>query len=196
MPRKSLILYSLTPERLFILEQSQSLSIFEKTELLALCIGKKMIAEVGDQFGIMEKAKKDSLHQALTSLELPFFYAQTRSSRGMKSWFQVGSSEYILRTIREYGKTMSEMDKGVLYGFPPTAVQAFSGLRPRYESHIDHPAAYFFGGVYSQDFWESEFAEHLSWWEQITQVSPAIAAQAQEEYTRWRQENSELFRLS
>ena len=189
--------FSLSKKQLQLIEDSEILSLAEKIELLLVALGNKLTAElymlINYQYSNVEKkeladqSKLDELEALLK--ELPFVYYQdtllkkNRFTGKMQEWkwFQVSVNEAVSHFMKDYPDDLTEFEEGVLYGFPLSAIRAFSGL---IQMKHDKPSAasYYLAGVCSADFWQDEQDYYQLWWERLRKLSPKIVQEAEEKF--------------
>lgn len=164
---------SLTPEKLTIIEDSFIFSPAEKIHLLCLYIGRQFITDIGLD------SKDIALHEKkLTKLDIPF----SRQKNTVSDWLLVASSQFLLDDLESRKATLSEVEAGVLYGYPATAALAFSGIIDQHLQPPKTPAEFFLAGVYSQAFYENEINHYQSTWNNLSKISPKITNEAEKFY--------------
>lgn len=152
------------------LETTQAFTIAEKVHLVRVALQQQWICDIEDT---------PINREALNTLGLHII----ASSEG----FLIVSGNAALGEYVAFRKdSIHTPEVGVLYGFPPSAALAHTGV---IEAEQTHPwpktvARYFLGGVYSADLKEYEYSVFEQQWKHIEQVAPAITKQAEEEYER------------
>ncbi|MFF5498959.1 hypothetical protein [Streptomyces aquilus] len=162
------------------LEASTVLSVGEKIELLLLFLHKKWAAEV--DVGL---SRKDASIAELERLGLPW-RIDSRNGASPESWVQVGANQAVLDYLKERRDQLSEMEAGMLYGFPLTHVLGFSGLIHEKVAPPVDTATYMLAGVYSHNFYTQEVAHFRQIWREVEKASPALAKQSEERYGKMR----------
>ena len=164
---------NLTDSKLAYLEHSVVLSPAEKLHLLMLFMGMQVITDVGLRSDDLQ------MHQLeLDQLGLP----SVQESYESDSWILVGISQLLLKYLQQQRSTLSEIEAGIMYGYPATATLAFSGLIPSRTCKPISPAMFFMGGIYSKEFCGNEIKFYEEKWERITEVSHKITMDATEYY--------------
>lgn len=165
----------LTKNRLKILEESSLFSVSEKVHLLALLIGHQQITDIG-----LEANDLNPYRQGLQLLDIPFI----EESWDDINWLLAGASVALLEYVREKREVLSEVEAGVMYGYPASAALAFTGVMPSRMHRPTSAAAFFLGGVYSVDFYEDELAYYDEVWRKLANLSPATTASAEAEFAK------------
>lgn len=164
---------NLTDSKLAYLEHSVVLSPAEKLHLLMLFMGMQFITDVGLRSDDLQ------MHQLeLDQLGLP----SVQESYESDSWILVGMSQLLLKYLQQQRSTLSEIEAGIMYGYPATATLAFSGLIPSRTRKPISPAMFFMGGIYSKEFCGNEIKFYEEKWERLTEVSHKITMDATEYY--------------
>ena len=164
---------NLTDSKLAYLEHSVVLSPAEKLHLLMLFMGMQFITDVGLRSDDLQ------MHQLeLDQLGLP----SVQESYESDSWILVGVSQLLLKYLQQQRSTLSEIEAGIMYGYPATATLAFSGLIPSRTRKPISPAMFFMGGIYSKEFCGNEIKFYEEKWERLTEVSHKITMDATEYY--------------
>lgn len=110
------------------LEASSVFSIVEKVHLLCLLLGFQHITDIG-----IEASDLAAHRQELQEMHIPF----TEETWDDTTWLLAGASETLLDYVHQKHETLSEAEAGMLYGYPATAVLAFTGVFRR--GCIDRP---------------------------------------------------------
>ncbi len=173
-------LSKLTKRKLNILESSTAFSLTEKIEILLLFMHKKWIAEV--DIGL--KRKKDSIN-ALKQLELPW-HIESYDGPYVESWIQVGANQAVLDYVTLRRNQLSDLESGILYGFPLTHVLGYVGIIKREPRPPASVALYMLAGTYSASFQGDEIAYFERIWQKLEAISPAIAKEAQKVFEEYR----------
>ncbi len=86
------------------------------------------------------------------------------------------------RMINAY-KRLDDEEMGRCFGYPETAIQAYTGKRPVFEKDFHHPhhQGYFFQFLQSMDFFREELETGNMWYETVRRLSPKLLAEALEE---------------
>ena len=189
----------LSKKQLTLIENSTILTLGEKIELLLVSLGNKLTTEIfqtieylSNKSNNLEIPKKESLDQIEKLLkQLPFIYfkdhlpnKKNRQTGKLENftWFQASVNEAVVQFMKKYPDDLTEFEEGILYGFPLSAIRAFSGLIESKHTKPS-PAAYYMAGVCSKDFWEDEQqAYYQLWWSRLKKLSPKIVTQAEKKY--------------
>lgn len=155
----------LTSEGLLLLEKSQIFSPGEKVHILALFLGKQHITDIGIDCDSLVAHQRE-----LNRLKVPYIIESWRG----ESWLLAGTSSATLQYTQTHRDTLSEIEAGILYGYPPTATLAFSGLLSSRRHPPISPATFFFAGVYSESFFDEEVAYYEDIWCSLKKASPRI----------------------
>lgn len=187
----------LLPQQVKSIEETDYLTLGEKIELLLVALGNKLTTELyltiqyelnktTDQYEARPQDLKNI--QELLS-QLPFIYFQDSLAKKNRhagkpekfTWFQVSVNEAVNTFMRDFPDDLTEYEEGVLYGFPLSAIRAYSGLiTPSYDKPT--AASYFLGGVGSQDFQADELAYYDLWWNRLRRLSPRIIQEAEKKF--------------
>lgn len=125
-----------------------------------------------------------NLEEVLARLGLPFFIdslEKTNRQTGRRrrfTWFQVSINRNVSQYMEKNKGKLSNIDYGVLYGYPTTAIQAFCGFLPAALETPRTVGGYLLGGTFSQPFREQETAHFDRLWQLIVKISPKIASEA------------------
>lgn len=193
----------LSPSQLSSIENSELLKVGEKIDLVLISLGYKLTSEIFDRvkyhFDEQEQVEKPE-RQAVQALdaffsELPFPYfidslQKTDRNTGKEkatTWFQVCVNERVAHFMKQYAHTLTEIEDGVLYGYPLSAIRAFAQLidvagktgKPSIERY------YVGAGRPSFTFYEAEEEFYRYIWDKVNQVSPRLVEQAKKEYQRF-----------
>jgi hypothetical protein len=185
-------------KQLSLIEDTSILTLIEKIELLLVSLGNKLTTEFSMKIGYRYDSTKGIEVPDQTDLEsiekflnqLPFVYFQDHLSKKNRqngrnqdfTWYQVSINEAVSEFMRQYPDDLTEFEEGVLYGFPLSAVRAYSGLiTPKHDTPT--AASYYLAGVCSADFWDDEQAYYQLWWERLRQLSPQLISKAEAEFT-------------
>lgn len=177
---------------------SQLFSTGEKLEIICVMCGIKSSSEVYKQIRYqfdkssaleipnkkdLSIIQKELINSKLLFLKREFMKLNKNTQKIRKfTWFQICANDAVKVLYEKYADTISEYEEGVIYGFPTTAIRAFAGLEESHVPKIDHPALYYFGGVYSRSNWKNERKEYLRWWQKIKNLSPDIIQIAKREF--------------
>jgi hypothetical protein len=185
----------LNPEQLKLIESSQAITLGEKIELLLVSLGNKLTTELymkisfergkDSQLEEPNPAKVEQISKLLQKLPFEYFQdhqiqknRQTQHPQNF-TWFQVSVNEAVSHFMKDYPDDLTEFEEGILYGFPLSAIRAYTGLIT--EDHTKNtPASYYLAGVCSKDFWQDEQEYYQYWWEKLGKLSPKIVAEAEE----------------
>lgn len=188
---------SLTPNQVSLIENTAILTLAEKIELFLTALGNKLTTELymnvkyeWDPRKSMEIPDKNDLESIKKLLDqLPFTYfkdhlLKTNRQNGNAqnfTWYQVSVNKAVSDFMKQYPDDLTEFEEGVLYGYPLSAIRAYSGLIG--QSH-DKPtvASYYLAGVCSADFWDDEQRYYQLWWDRLKRLSPKITAEAETKF--------------
>jgi hypothetical protein len=188
---------SLTNDQVQLIETTTAFTLGEKIELLLVALGNKLTAEIfqtvtyawneTSQTEVPNPRDLSAIENVLK--QLPFVHFQDhlvkinrQSDRPQDlTWYQVSVNESVSTFMKEFADDMTEFEEGVLYGFPISAIRAFSRLT---EAHHEKPnaATYYLAGWCSADFWEDEQAYYHLWWERLRKLSPTLIAEAEAQH--------------
>jgi len=182
------------------IEKNDLLNLGEKLDLLAISLGFKLTSEIYQRilYVFDEKTKKEiplpqtilALEQILKKLPFPYFLdnieKKNRQSGRLKKfvWFQVCVNEKVLYFMKKYSKGLTEIELGILYGFPLSAIRAFSGLVERGSPKPLSPAESVFIGVPSKEFRLEERNYYEKWWQSLCRLSPSLTSEAEKLFAK------------
>lgn len=189
---------TLTKRQLTFIEQSAFITLGEKIELLLIALGHKLTGEIyltiryewdeGQQIELPNSTDINNIEKLLKNLSFDYFQDELQkkdkqTGRQQKFvWFQVSVNGTVSHFMKSYPDDLTEFEEGVLYGFPLSAIRAFSGLiQPTHEKPT--AASFNLAGVMSKEFWQDEQDYYQLWWERLRKLSPKIVAQAEEEFS-------------
>ncbi|MFC7024602.1 hypothetical protein ACFQHV_15780 [Promicromonospora thailandica] len=175
----------LTPSKLKAIEESCVLAVNEKVQILLLFLYKKWIAEVA--IGL---ERKDESTRLLDQLGLPW-YIESYQGPYVERWVQVGANQAVLDYVHARRGELSDLESGILYGFPPTHVLGYVGIISKKPTAPNSVALYMLAGTYSKNFQDAEVKYFNEIWWEVEKVSPVIAGQAQQEYESLYRQTSE-----
>ncbi len=159
------------------LENSSIFSICEKINLISLLINKKWVTEL--DIGL---SNKDAYVKELDNLSLPWRVNHYKSPP--TSWIQVGANQAVLDYVFERGSDLSELEAGVLYGYPITHALGFMGIIDDFVKPKKNIAEFYLSGVFSAEFKDDESQYFDAVWAEICQTSPKVAKQALEHFKK------------
>lgn len=147
------------------LETTQAFTTAEKVHLVRVALQQQWICDVDDTSMNREALNTLGLHIIASSEG--FLIVSGNAAFGEYVAFREGN--------------IQTFEVGILYGFPPSAALAHTGV---IEAEQTHPwpktvAAYFLGGVYSANLMEQEYEVFDSQWLEIEKYTPKIAAVAE-----------------
>lgn len=190
----------LSASEVSLIEDTDLLSLDEKLELFSIHLGYKYLAEVDrlipyelDQSDQVEKSNKSEVGRQRSILErLPFPFVEmrylrpTRQSEHLREfcWFFVCATEKVRLLAEKYSEDFSAIDQGILYGYPPTAVLAFTGVLERFNPKVAPIHEYFLAGVLSRKFYMQESAYFRKWWKDLKKLSPKTISECEEVYRK------------
>jgi len=96
----------------------------------------------------------------------------------------VSGSEVIGEYLPFRNDRLSTIEAGVFYGYPPSAVVAFTGITasvPPQRSWLSAPT-YFLGGAYSRDHSDREWRFFANEWAELSRHAPAVCDLAEAEF--------------
>jgi hypothetical protein len=132
-----------TSEQMRLLETTNLFSIGEKIELFLVSTGDKLTTEIDKNITYISSAADSNLltpnMMNVTQIQkflgnFPFaFHKKSRlqTKNGTKkrlTWFQVSLNNRVDAFMKKYSTSCSEMEDGILYGFPLSAIRAFAGF--------------------------------------------------------------------
>lgn len=164
---------SLTAEKIRVIEKSSVFSPAEKVHLLCLHVGQQFITDIGLHSNNITLHEKE-----LIKLDIPFSRQEDASS----DWLLASNSQFLLDDLEMRKNILSEVEAGVLYGYPVTAALAFSGAIDKRLQPPKTPAEFFLAGVYSRDFYENEINYYQTAWQNLIKISPKIVDEAENFY--------------
>jgi len=188
----------LNKNQIKLIENTSLLSLGEKIELLLLSLGNKLTTELFTKIRyvnfeskkIEEPSKKDIAQLEEILKQLPFaYYKDSLPNKKNRlvgkhqnfTWFQVSINEATSEFMEKYPNELTEFEEGVLYGFPLSAIRAFSGLIKATSADLT-PASYYLAGVCSKDFLKDEQEYYQKWWNKLRNLSPKIIKQAEKRF--------------
>lgn len=179
------LLCKLTASKLALLENTIVFTPSEKLELLGLFAHTKWIAEV--DIGLKNK---DLCIQTLDSLAVPWRINQyTKQSGDVIYWLQVGANEAVLEYIEQRRDVLSDIEAGVLYGYPFTAVLGFAEIINAEDSTQKDIVRYrkglvgqYLSCVHSAEFSTQEITYFNHIWDILDNMSPTIVNEAKHYY--------------
>lgn len=174
------LLPKLTKTKVRLLEESSVLSVEEKVEILLLFLNKKWIAEV--DIGLK---RKEACITLLERLALPW-YLESYDEPHVEHWIQVGANQAVLDYVVSRRTELSDLESGVLYGFPPSHVLGYIGIIQRDMKQPTDVALYMQAGVYSKDFQDNEADYFRKVWQEVKKISPVIARQSEKVFNSYR----------
>jgi len=154
--------------KLKLLENADFLTPGEKLELLMILTRHHFTGEI-------KLRRLQKIKELLVKLNLPYFInSRMHSKKGQIKWIQISANQVIHQFVQKNSKTMSSIEAGLLYGYPPTAILAFMNLIPRKTGGIYHPADYWFSLVRSKDWNTEERQYYRKIFQNIKKISPGI----------------------
>lgn len=166
----------LTAKKLKVIEESDIFSVTERIELLLLFLNIKWVAELD-----IELRNRAAYVSELKLLGLPWALNAYEGEYKCQ-WIQVGRNRAVLDYVMQHKDALTELEAGVLYGYPLTHVLGFVGILKSYRTPPLDVATYFLAGIYSEEFYKQEVAAFNAMWKGVEEVSPSIANQAREYY--------------
>lgn len=165
---------TISSERIAALETSKVLSVGEKVHLVLLLSGQQRICDIG----VGQPDLRRYEHE-LSSLNIAFRHMKTGSG---ERWILAGFNEAILEYIETRWERLSEIEAGIFYGYPATSTLAFSQILKPKRRKPETAAAFYLGGVYSQEYFDEEIEYLEELWQLVWNTSPAVAHGAEESY--------------
>lgn len=116
-------------------------------------------------------------------MELPYEHNEYSHKTEKYEWIQVAINQPVLDYVIKRRNQLSVIEAGVLYGYPISAVLAYSGLLEKtwFDKTI---AEYFLSGVFSKTNTPQERDHFTNIWQSIAVCSKTIATQAEKEFTK------------
>ncbi|MEK7202686.1 MAG: hypothetical protein AAB669_04135 [Patescibacteria group bacterium] len=175
------------------------LSIAERVSVLMLKINRKWITEI--RIGSEPyDSKINDISGTLDELGLSYgMNWYIHSKKGRLEWIQVASSPNLLRYIErdtplnksgrfpadyiQERKSLTSLEAGILYGYPITAVLAFTKIygKPKYARKTTS-AQYYQAGVYSETHYMEEQRYYESVWKLLQKTAPELIALAEADF--------------
>lgn len=84
--------------------------------------------------------------------------------------------------VEERWEELSEIEAGTLYGYPATSTLAFSRVLTQRTRRPETAAAFYLGGIYSEEYFDEEKAYIDNLWRIVRSTSPLVAAEAKSHY--------------
>jgi len=189
----------LASSQLQIIEDTELLRLGEKIELVLVSMGYKLTTEIFDtityHFNELENREEpnkeplDNLDTLFSQMPFPYFIDSLqkpdRKTGVMKqyTWFQVCVNERVKFFMKNFANTLTEMEDGILYGYPISAIRAFARLTDVTEKCPTSVERYYVGaGRPSVVFYEEEEAHYRQIWNKLRQISPCLIQHAEEGY--------------
>jgi hypothetical protein len=153
-------------------ERLTSLDVFtmsEKVHLVRLALQRQWICDIRDEPGARE------------ALDALGFFVATEQ----EGYLIVSGSGTFAEYLSFRSGSLSLIETGIFYGYPPSAVLAHARIvEPEREQKWPRTVAeYFLGGVYSACFPDEERSALDAQWLEIKSVAPKIAAAAELAFT-------------
>ncbi|MDB5161984.1 MAG: hypothetical protein JWM52_492 [Candidatus Saccharibacteria bacterium] len=169
--------------RLERIERSTVLTLSEKINLVRLLMHRKWIADVGVGRDLM------ALREELHALDIPF--RTGRYSPGDSTeWLQAGVNVAVLNYVADREAELSELEAGVLYGYPTSHSLGFSGVLESTARRPDSAALFYLAGIYSKEFARAEVDFFLREWSEFSRISPLLATEAESAFSEFKKERS------
>jgi hypothetical protein len=189
----------LSPKQISLIENSTKLRLAEKIELFLVAMGNKLTTELymkidykWDQkrgIEVANKADLELIEQLLDQLPFVYFtdHLPKKNPQNGKTqnftWYQVSINKTVSEFMEKYPDDLTEFEEGVLYGFPLSAIRAFSRLiDARHDT--PNPATYYLAGWCSADFWDDEQLYYQLWWNRLKKLSPKTVNQAEVKFNK------------
>lgn len=169
----------LTPAALKIIERSTVFKLHEKIDILQLFLGKKWVTDVS-----IDLERKQEYINELEKLKLPWAVNAYEGDYKCQ-WIQAGANQAVLEYVMQRKDNLSELEAGILYGYPLTHALAFTGAIKEIRKPPVNVATYMLAGVYSADFYQQEVAFFQRRWDEIGATSPVLAQQAHTKYAKF-----------
>lgn len=177
---------AVTKRHIRLIEQCAFLSLGEKIELLEMSTGRKLTTEI---FSFIKQKKK--LEKILAQLPFPYFFdsctrfSHRKNKRERFKWYQVCLNENVKDLMQKYAKTLTDIELGVLYGYPLSAVVAFNGLiEKQTKATFQKASHYWFSKVDSKQFAAEENKHYELLWKQLRKISPVIIGMAEKQFKK------------
>lgn len=152
------------------LARSDAFRVAEKVHIARLALQHQWICDVLDATGMRATLRELGLHIAATSDE---------------GYLIVSGNEAMAEYVEFRAEHLSDVEAGILYGYPPSAVVAFTSItKPEVSPRLPRTAAeYYLGGAYSSDLYEQERAAFVRQWEELRRFAPAVVDMAEREFS-------------
>lgn len=187
---------TLTAQQVASIESSNVITLMEKIELLLVALGNKLTTELYQKIRYISVEKNNEkpsmedineIEKLLASLPYVFFkdcLEKTNKQTGRPqqfTWFQVSLNQAVNHFMLDYPDDLTEFEEGVLYGYPLSAIRAFSGLIES-NQELQSTAQYYLAGVGSVEFFKDEKDYYEELWARLTRLSPKIIREAEDKY--------------
>lgn len=183
-----------------LIEKTPTFSIEDKLELLRISIGQSLTGEIYQNVEYIFNPKRnlevpqqqdlDKKQEILDKLPFPYYsdkiIKNNRENDRQREtyWFQVSVNEKVSHFMKNYADELTEIEQGVLYGIPLSAIRAFAGLieddRPRCQTIAENAL----GGVPSKHFYPEELEYYEKWWSKLQKLSPFICQEFKEKHRK------------
>ncbi|NTV31360.1 hypothetical protein HGA91_05300 [candidate division WWE3 bacterium] len=191
---------SLSADELSLIEETTVLSIYEKVHLILIALGYKLTGEVFNEIDYQfdettqrlepNESKIKILNELFLQLPFPFFVDELEKNdrkTGLKKrlvWLQICVNERVKYYMQHYAESLTEMEDGVLYGYPISAIRAYASL---IDVTTRLPRAsiarwYVGAGRPSVALYEAEEVFYTQVWQEVSQISPRLVNLAEGEY--------------
>lgn len=190
------------------IENSDILSLDEKRQLLQIALGAKFMGEVMDiihynydevlDMLVVDDKELYKIQGLLEKLPFPFFLdKKIQKARAFNcliesTWFQVCANEKIKYLMQYHSDTLSSLELGVLYGYPPTACMAMEGFLDLSEAKQSFYNCMVFSGRNSVEYFEQEDEHSKGLYEKMKNYCPKTMLGIEEQYKK-RKEDKEKY---
>lgn len=150
------------------LASTTEFTVGEKVHLARLAIQQQLVCDVTNTSTKRQLLKRLGLH----------------CTAAPSGFMLVSGNSLLAQYIDFRTRQLTAMEKGVLYGYPQTAILAFSRLIPL-SSPQPWPetcAGYFLGGAYSRDHTKQECEFFANQWIELRRQAPDVCTQAEREF--------------
>lgn len=189
---------NLSSQDVQLIEKTNVLSLAEKIELLSISLGHKLTGELFSTIVYKENAisgRQEATPESiqpidtlLQQLSFPYYIDNVLRDTRVEdhkpqqlTWFQVCLNEQVKSFMQNYANELTDIEEGILYGYPISAIRAFALLiEPNHDIESESIAKQYLGaGVPSKDFFEEEEAYYQVHWNQLRELSEKLVTEAE-----------------
>lgn len=174
-----------TKKRLRLLESTELLTLKEKIEILEMFNQDRLLTESRIPEA-SDAERKEHLVELIDYLGLWSFPSSKVSTHTGKKFdfLIISANEATNEYMKQFEYDIDQNELGLMYGYHPKSILAFSRLVDRQETGEFRTAyMYFHSKVFSKDFLAEEDEYHRQQWEELRKLSPLIISEA-EDYFR------------